>query len=169
MKWYLTFFVIHALIVQLISFATKESYAKLTPISFGNTKFHDTQTKTALCITQYKHLKRNTNLTLPPEPKKYDECPYEQFFQDYKNCQTTFERFLKDAREARDNLVSAATAPDDCMSFCGMRNDPTFHFDGEDYIQLTNNRVIMRRNNAISKLKAFSNLKNSKITCITYF
>ncbi|KAE9552515.1 hypothetical protein FO519_004257 [Halicephalobus sp. NKZ332] len=124
----------------LNGFSTTGLFATVLSV-FNDTKFHDTQMSTALCITQYRYLQRHMGLT-SPEPAMYASCNYTTWLNSISDVGT--------ATKARLEFMYYVDRPD---LVDALKNNPTSHFDAEGFISGANYNLILNRQSLFNSIK----------------
>ena len=124
--------------------------ASTTPLkfSFSDTRFHDTQIATALCITQYRFLQRNYG-TAVSEPLLYESCPYSDWFDSVSEYTT--------AQRVKLEFMYYVNRPDIVEA---LKSSPLAHFDAESFISGSNYNLIQNRQTAFVSIKRLADSQN---------
>uniref|UniRef100_A0A914PCR7 VWFA domain-containing protein n=1 Tax=Panagrolaimus davidi TaxID=227884 RepID=A0A914PCR7_9BILA len=143
LKW----LILIAFLDSVNCFATTEAFAAVLDI-FHDTRFHDTQMATALCITQYRFLQRNIGLTAR-EPALYESCPYSDWFLSVSEYAT--------AQKVKLEFMYYVNRPDIIEA---LKSNPITHFDAESFISGSNYNLIQSRQTVFKSIKRLADIEN---------
>uniref|UniRef100_A0AC35G8Q3 VWFA domain-containing protein n=1 Tax=Panagrolaimus sp. PS1159 TaxID=55785 RepID=A0AC35G8Q3_9BILA len=143
LKW----LILIAFLDSVNCFATTEAFAAVLDI-FHDTRFHDTQMATALCITQYRFLQRNIGLTAR-EPALYESCPYSDWFLSVSEYAT--------AQKVKLEFMYYVNRPDIVEA---LKSNPITHFDAESFISGSNHNLIQSRQTVFKSIKRLADIEN---------
>uniref|UniRef100_A0A7E4VZP1 VWFA domain-containing protein n=1 Tax=Panagrellus redivivus TaxID=6233 RepID=A0A7E4VZP1_PANRE len=128
-------------------FSTSQVFQTVLGV-FKNTRFHDTQVMSALCITQYRFLQRNNGLDTR-EPDYFQDCPYGDWIDGF------FDKIYTEGIVAAFRLY--VSYPD---IEAALKSNPSIHFDAESFIPGSNYNLIQSRTALFQSMRSTAVIEN---------